>query len=153
MMSARLSADGPVATSQELLRSALQRSTRRNADVARRRLWLRWTLWGTGRAVRWLSMPALLIGGAALWTDWPHSQFAESQLPPADHHTQSPVAEVPASAAMGEPPVSAADAMPSLQLRMDAELPSRRRLAQAQSRRVVTAASQPAAAENPEERP
>lgn len=136
-MSASLSTERPVATSQELLQSALQRSGQRNASVARRRLWLRWILWGLGRTARYLSMPALLIGGLAIWSDqWPPSQFADSHLPPPDIHAH-PAAALPAASAGMEQHSREDLAPPSLQLRLDAELPLKRRVPRAQSRKPV----------------
>ena len=136
-MSASLSTERPVATSQELLRSALQRSGQRNASVARRRLWVRWILWGLGRTARYLSVPALLVAGLSMWSDkWPPSQFADSHLPPPDIHVQPAATEPAASASTAQH--SREDlALPSLQLRLDAELPLKRRVPQAQSRKPV----------------
>jgi hypothetical protein len=64
-MPARPHSDRQVATSQELLQSALQRSMLRNAEVARRRLRLRWALWGLGCAVCCLGVP-MLIGAVPM---------------------------------------------------------------------------------------
>lgn len=143
-MSASLSTERPVATSQELLQSALQRSGQRNATVARRRLWLRWALWGVGRTARYLGVPALLIGGMALWTDhWPLSQFADSQGSPPDHHAQPVSTKLAASASVAQQ--SREDlAPPTLQLRLDAEPALERRGPHAQSRKPVNPGKSPA---------
>jgi hypothetical protein len=132
-MPARLSTERPVYTSQELLRSALQRSKLRNAHVARRRLWLRWTLWGVGRAARYLGLPALLIGGLALgFGHWPPSLFANAQLP-QPHRNAQPAATQPAASAIAAQRAREELAPQSMQLRIDADAPLRRLAPQAQS--------------------
>lgn len=143
-MSARLSTERQVSTSQELLRSALQRSGLRNANVARRRLWLRWTLWGMGRAARYLSLPALLIGGLALWFDhWPPSPFVDSLLSPTQRNAQPAVTQPAASAIAAQH--AREDLAPlSLQLRIDAEASLRRQAPQAQSRKPAGQDKEPA---------
>lgn len=145
-MAARPSTDASVATSQELLRSALRRSSQRNAYVARRRLWVRWTLWGLGRAARYLSAPALLAGGVALWVhnggQWPLITPSLASLP-AQEHT--------ASAASAQ--TLREDLAPaSLQLRLDAEPPLKRHMPHAQSRKPVAQDKEPAPS-TPQETP
>lgn len=110
-----LTADVPVATSQELLHGALRRSSRRGARVARRRLWWRWTLWAAGRALVWAGPPLLLALAVAWWLwGWP-----------GDSAPQAPAA---ASRSIDPPSGTASDAMPAasapanpptLQLRLD----------------------------------
>lgn len=52
----------PSLLSRDALRSqALQRAQQRGAGVAKRRIALRWALWGTGRAARWAALPGLLL--------------------------------------------------------------------------------------------
>ncbi|MFO1338897.1 MAG: hypothetical protein U1F53_11815 [Burkholderiaceae bacterium] len=55
----------PVATSDELRRAALERSARRNAGVARRRLRRRWLGWWLVRL-----LPLAVMAGLA-WRQWP----------------------------------------------------------------------------------
>jgi hypothetical protein len=139
-MAARLNADASVATSQELLRAAMRRSDRRNAGVARRRLWLRWVLWGLGRAGRYLSVPILMVSGMLVWVH--HGGQLPLLSPPSpglQAHAHS------ASAAVAPPPREDL-APPSLQLRLDAELPQRRRMPQAQSRKPMAQEKDPAPA-------
>lgn len=116
----------------------MQRSDRRNAGVARRRLWLRWTVWGLGRAARYLSAPVLVVCGMLVWVnrggDLP---FLSSAAP----EVQAQAA--PASAATAPPPREEL-APPSLQLRLDAELTQKRRMPQAQSRKPVAQDKPPA---------
>ncbi|MBK7615342.1 MAG: hypothetical protein IPJ08_12880 [Burkholderiales bacterium] len=105
---------------------------------------MRWFLWAIGRAARYLGMPALLIGGMAMWSDhWPPSQFADSQVPPPDHHAQPASAKLAASASAAQQ--SREDlAPPTLQLRLDAELALGRRGPHAQSRKPVDPGKSPA---------
>jgi len=53
----------PVPDAEALRRAALQASWRRDRWVARRRVWLRWLLWVSGRYL----MPALLAFGLGAW--------------------------------------------------------------------------------------
>lgn len=53
----------PVPDAEALRRAALQASWQRDRWVARRRVWLRWLLWASGRYV----MPALLFFGVGAW--------------------------------------------------------------------------------------
>jgi hypothetical protein len=110
MPRSRAEATATVATSQELLRSALHRSQRRNIWVARRRLWWRWSVYLLGKGLLYLGPPLLVAAAAAWW--WQQSPPATGPRPSA------PPAVVPASApAVPVPPVPAASA--PLQLRLD----------------------------------
>jgi hypothetical protein len=138
MAKAQAAADGPVATSQELLRSALRHSTRRNARVARRKLWWRWTVWGLGKLGRWLSGPLLLTLGVCWWLGWPPAWFGEP-VPLSSHAREAPAA---ASAAGSSAPTDNAGEVPSvqpLQLRIDHEAGPRRRNSQLPSPRPAKA--------------
>ena len=53
----------PVPDAEALRRAALQASWRRDRWVARRRVWLRWLLWASGRYL----MPAMLVFGLGAW--------------------------------------------------------------------------------------
>ena len=53
----------PVPDAEALRRAALQASWQRDRWVARRRVWLRWLLWVSGRYL----MPALLVFGLGAW--------------------------------------------------------------------------------------
>ena len=53
----------PVPDAEALRRAALQASWRRDRWVARRRVWLRWLLWVSGRYL----MPILLVFGLGAW--------------------------------------------------------------------------------------
>ncbi|WP_420047299.1 hypothetical protein [Hydrogenophaga sp. ZJX-1] len=53
----------PVPDAEALRRAVLQASWRRDRRVARRRVWLRWLLWLTGRYL----LPALLVFGLGAW--------------------------------------------------------------------------------------
>jgi hypothetical protein len=53
----------PVPDAEALRRAALEASWRRDRWVARRRVWLRWLLWVSGRYL----MPALLVFGIGAW--------------------------------------------------------------------------------------
>lgn len=53
----------PVPDAEALRRAALQASWRRDRWVARRRVWLRWLLWASGRYL----MPALVVVGLGAW--------------------------------------------------------------------------------------
>lgn len=130
-MAARPSTDAQVATSQELLRAAMRRSDLRNARVARRRLWLRWVLWGLGRALPYLGVAVLMLGGMALWADR-SGAFPRLVAPSPEVQTQ----RHPASASAPHNRSSDA-APPSMPLRLDAESPHRRHLPQAQSSQPV----------------
>ncbi|PKO76241.1 MAG: hypothetical protein CVU21_14155 [Betaproteobacteria bacterium HGW-Betaproteobacteria-15] len=53
----------PVPDAEALRRAVLQASWRRDRRVARRRVWLRWLVWVTGRYL----LPALLVFGLGAW--------------------------------------------------------------------------------------
>jgi hypothetical protein len=53
----------PVPDADAVRRAALQASWRRDRWVARRRVWLRWLVWVTGRYL----LPALLVFGLGAW--------------------------------------------------------------------------------------
>ncbi|MBQ0957393.1 hypothetical protein KAK06_00350 [Ideonella sp. 4Y11] len=103
-----------VATSQELLRSALRRSQRRNTWVARRRLAWRWSVYLLGKALVYLG-PPLLVASLAAWWWLQRVNTGDVPLP-----TVPAVAPAPAPAA----PPAAAEAVAAsapLQLRLDDE--------------------------------
>jgi len=152
MAKARAAADRPVATSQELRRAALARSSRRNAWVAWRRLWWRWMLWSVSLVLRWLTLPALLAVGLAWWFDW--SPLAASPrvpavaaMPPKPRPAPMPASAPPAapSSPASAPTADAPNAaQPSpLQLRLDAEPDLRRRYPQAQFKRPARLSTAP----------
>jgi hypothetical protein len=154
-MPAPLSAEPPVATSQELLRSALQRSGQRNAQVARRRLWLRWGLWATERSLRYLGLPALLAGGVLLGLDrgLPRAWLgtpAQPQLRPAAAPASAAAAVTAASRDTQQPRQELAPT--PLQLRLDAGLAQRFHGPHAQSRQPGDRGSGPAST-TPQENP
>lgn len=103
----------PVATSQELLRSALHRSQRRNTWVARRRLVWRWSVYLLGKGLVYLGPPLLLAAGAAWW--W---QQSSTQPVP-----RAPVPRAPAAASTPAVPATPLPAASTpLQLRLDDEV-------------------------------
>ncbi|MBQ0944209.1 hypothetical protein KAK07_12765 [Ideonella sp. 4Y16] len=109
-----------VATSQELLRSALQRSQRRNTWVARRRLAWRWSVFLLGKALVYLGPPLLLASLAAWW--WLRAAGADGAAPPARTAVTPAVRPMPAaSVAAPAVPVAPPAASAPLQLRLDDE--------------------------------
>ena len=129
MAKAQAAADGPVATSQELLRSALRQSTRRNARVARRKLWWRWTVWGLGKLGRWLSGPLLLTLGVCWWLGWPPAWFSQPVPLTGRAVVAPPATRAPASSTATESAAEVPSLQP-LQLRIDHEAGPRRRNSQ-----------------------
>jgi hypothetical protein len=99
----------PVPEAEALRRAALQASWRRDRWVARRRVWLRWLLWVSGRYL----MPALLVFGLGAWL-WlgvlpdigpPLDRLAARQKADAVQTVVAPPAPVPAT----EPPPLASE--------------------------------------------
>lgn len=112
-----------VATSQELLRSALRRSQRRNTWVARRRLVWRWSVYLLGRALVYLG-PPLAVASLAVWW-WLHRVDTGDAPRPANPAVAPAAAPTPsASAAAPAAPLAATEAVAAsapLQLRLDDE--------------------------------
>lgn len=99
----------PVATTDELRRAALERSARRNADVARRRLRWRWVAWGVYKLLIW-TLPLVLLaelGWALWWRDHPLPgplQGLFGRAPSlATPHAQSPSASAGGIQPQGDP--------------------------------------------------
>lgn len=103
----------PVATSQELLRSALHRSQRRNTWVARRRLAWRWTVYLAGRGLVYLGPPLLLALAAVWW--WQQAASAPNSPMPVAAPASAPAVQTPVPAATPLPTPASAP----LQLRLD----------------------------------
>jgi hypothetical protein len=80
----------PVPDAEALRRAALQASWQRDRWVARRRVWMRWLLWFSGRYL----MPAVLVFGigAWLWLGTPLDRLALLKAPTAQ---PVPVATTP----------------------------------------------------------
>lgn len=97
----------PVATTDELRRAALERSARRNAEVARRRLRWRWVAWAVYKLLIW-TLPLLLLA-ELYWALWLRDHPMPEALQPLLHRpasTRSPHA--PSSS----PPASAGGTQP-----------------------------------------
>jgi hypothetical protein len=101
--------EGPrIATSDELLRAALERSATRNSLVARQRVRRRWMIWAVYKLLLF-TLPLVLLAELA-WVLW----LRDHPLPPALHsrlptHLQAMVNRIsPASAPQAQSPSSAA---------------------------------------------
>lgn len=99
----------PVPDAEALRRAALQASWQRDRWVARRRVWLRWLLWFSGRFL----MPAMLVFGIGAWLwlgvlpglDNPLDRLAQLRTPAAQ---PAPV-ETPLPAPVADPPSNLAE--------------------------------------------
>lgn len=98
----------PLSTEQ-LRRAALARSARRGGSVASRRVALRWTLWYGSQALKWGSVPAVLVAGVVAWWNGgshPAPSPARAPAPAAARPSERvPVAD-PASVPAIEPSAS-----------------------------------------------
>jgi len=142
----------PVATSQELLRSALHRSQRRNTWVARRRLAWRWTVYLLGKVLVYLGPPLLVASLSAWWwlssshpSDTPAARAAPEVAPAA---RPTPPASAAVIAAPPAAPESASASAP-LQLRLDDE--SLMAQPQARHRRLPSRSTEAASAADAQE--
>lgn len=100
----------PVATSEELRRAALDRSARRGAEVARRRLRWRWVAWAVYKLLIW-TLPLLLLA-ELYWALWLRDHPMPAALQTLFHQPHQPDPTLSPHASPPSRPASAGGTQP-----------------------------------------